>query len=239
MGNTEFYRYKLRSIKSDRSYITQKEVDILLTYLKENKKWDYYIIVYNLIHLQKTYVPMSKLSVNDLLIPDEIPIPDKSPFSLAITGVNQRLKVYLNECGIKDLNISSKFFSRKIIINNETVYGFIKQQKKTFDKNKDGFIYVLKYYHLQSEICKQLTDKKVGITYDLEKRVKNLTLGPIDVKVVKYWKMDYSLCMECEKILHNRLSDRRIIGEWFTDNDNSLIEIVENELIKNYGYHPE
>ena len=213
-----------------KTYISQETVDKFLSFLKRNRLWNYYLIVYNLIHSKKTYIGLQKGDLSNILIPEGIPIPKKNPFILKITGVNTQLKIYQKRCDITDVNFSTRLFKTKFTMGGKTFYGKINQEKSK-NRNIDvGYVYVIKYVHRDPEISKLLTDKKVGITYDINKRLKQLTLGTINVEVVKVWEYKTKTVKFFEKKIHSKLKERNLIGEWFSDEDNSLIDVVDNIL---------
>jgi hypothetical protein len=222
---------------NDKTYVSQEKVDLFLSFLKSKELWGYYLIVYNLIHSQKTYVELQKGGLDNIIIPEGIPIPNKNPFLINICGVNTQLKIYQKQCGIMGVNFSTRLFKRKFSMGGEIFYGAVPQERNKNRKIDEGYVYIIKHVHRNPEVCKLLTDKKIGITYDIDKRSKQLTLGTVGVEIVKLWKSSSDIVQFFEKEIHSRLRDRNLIGEWFSDEDNSLIGIVEgiineNSLIK-------
>lgn len=216
------------------TYISQERVDLFLSYLKKKNLWNYYIIVYNLIHSKKTYVELQKGKFEDLIIPNDIPTPPKNPFLLNITGVNTQLKVYQFDCGIRDVNFSTRLFKTKFTFGGKIFYGKLPPQEKNKNRDIDNcYIYVFKYVHRNPDICKLLTDKKIGITYDVNKRTKQLTLGTVSIQIIKLWKASSKTIKFLEKEIHSVLRERNLIGEWFSDDDDTLINLVENIINHN------
>ena len=213
-----------------RSYITEDEVKKFLNYLKIKNKYNYYIIIYNLVYGNKSYKELQSCQVEDLLIPDEIPIPEKNPFLINITGVNTNLKTHQALCGIRGVNFSTRLFKQKFIMDGKLYCGSLKKSKNKNVIYKEGYLYIMKNTHINPKICKILKDKKIGITTDLNRRLKSLTLGPVGVDVIKLWKTNYSNVKLMEKKIHSVLNERNTIGEWFSDENEDLIKIVENIL---------
>lgn len=216
-----------------RTYISQEELNIFLNFLKEKQIWNYYLIVYNLVHLNKTYIELKNSEISDLIIPDGIPIPNENPFKIGVSGVSQRLKVHQTLCGIRDVNFSTRLFNKKFTMNGKVYYGVLKEKKTKNRKIDEGYIYILKHTHRDPNISKLLSDKKIGITYDIEKRTKLLTLGTIGIEVIKVWKIEYTKCRILEKKIHNHLKKQNIIGEWFSDENDDVIKIIEKIILEN------
>lgn len=215
----------------NRTYITQEELDRFLNYLKLSKLWNYYLIVYNLVMSQRPYVEFKKMGVKELLIPQDIPIPNSNPFNLTIRGVNKMLKEYQFKSGIEGVIFSTKLFSRRFTLKGEIFYGILEKQKISYSKGKEGYVYVAKHNHRNPEVSKLLTDKKVGISYDYMKRMEGLTLGTVGIEVLRAWKMDKDMIKFMESKIHSKLKERKLIGEWFSDEDNNLVEMVENIVL--------
>jgi hypothetical protein len=214
-----------------RTYITQDELDRILSYLKLNKIWNYYLIIHNLVLSGKSY---KDLKLTDLNIPSGIPIPETNPFSISIRAVNKQLKNYQSKIGLRDVNLTTKIFSRKFTVRGEIFYGMINKQKISYIKGDESYIYILKHKHRNPEISKMFTDKKIGISHDYIKRIENLTLGTIGYEVLRTWKTSSKLVKFLEKNIHYELSDLKLVGEWFSDENNILIERVE-KIISSYN----
>jgi hypothetical protein len=211
-----------------KTYLTQEELDKFLTYLKKIKKWKYYLIVYNLVLLKKTYKEMKKM---DIIIPEGIPDPNCNPFLMNIRSVNKALKIFQAQCGIRDIPFTTKLFSRRFLMDGKIYYGTFKEKKLSYSKEEYGFIYIVKHTHRNPEVSKLLTDKKIGISFDYRKRIQQLTLGTVGIEVVKMWKSNNSLIMKLEKDIHSKLKERNLIGEWFSDEDDQLVGIVSNIIL--------
>lgn len=216
-----------------KTYVSEEQVNLFLSFLKSKEHWNYYLIVYNLIHSKKTYIELQKGNLEDILVPDNIPIPNKNPFVINISGVSHQLKIYQAQCGILGVNFSTRLFKRKFLMNGGVYYGSLPQGKSVNRKLDEGYVYIVKHIHRNPEISKLLTDKKIGITYDIEKRTKQLTLGTVGIEVIKLWKTSNSLIQFFEKKIHEQLRDRNLIGEWFSDEDNNLVSIVEEIINRN------
>lgn len=215
----------------NRTYITQQELDRFLNYLKLSKLWNYYLIIYNLVMSQQPYIEFKKKEVKELLIPEDIPIPKDNPFKLTIRGVNKTLKEYQTRCGIRGVTFSTKLFSRRFIIKGEIFYGILEKQKISYKKGEEGYVYIAKHNHRDPEVSKLLTDKKVGISYDYIKRMESLTLGTVGIEVLKAWKMNKDIIKFMESKIHSKLKERKLIGEWFSDENNDLVELVDNMVM--------
>jgi hypothetical protein len=214
-----------------RTYISQEELDKFLDFLKSKEIWNYYLIVYNLAYSNKTYKELNKVDISEILVPNGIPKPTINPFSINICGVNHQLKIYQTFCGIRDVvRFSTRLFRSKFIMDGKVYYGSIKKKRTSLREFDEYYIYLLKHCHRNPEISKLLTDKKIGITNNVEKRIKLLTLGPVEIEVVKLWKTTHSKAVLTEKKIHSKLSDRRLVGEWFSDEENNLINILDLEM---------
>lgn len=66
---------------------------------------------------------------------------------------------------------------------------------------------------------------KIGRTYDLRQRRKNLVALPFDIRLVQ--RIEVPDPVQLEALLHFRFRDKRVNGEWFKLNDNDLQEIAE------------
>ena len=220
-----------------RTYISQEELNIFLNFLKEKQIWNYYLIVYNLAHSNKTYIELKNSEISDLIIPDGIPIPNENPFKIAISGVSHRLKLHQTLCGIRNVNFCTSLFKKKFTINGEVYYGVLEEKRSKNRKINRGYIYVLKHTHRDPNVSKLLTDKKIGISYDIGKRTKLLTLGTVGIEVVKFWEMEYKNCQVLEKKIHEQFKNRNIIGEWFSDENDDIVKIIEKIILeKSYTF---
>jgi hypothetical protein len=108
--------------------------------------------------------------------------------------------------------------------------------------------YVDKHAHNRPEQYRwNFYDKKIGIAYDVEKRISNLqhdihcgkrkkkdktTLTPVKVESIKCWKLFQSDCFRFERYLHKFFIDRHIEGEWYADYESDIISIIESEIVK-------
>lgn len=219
-----------------RTYISQSELDRFLNYLKVSGKWNYYIIIHNLVIQQIPYVKLRKLPMSKLLIPEDCPIPTENPCSLIIRTINKQLKIYQAKCGIRDANFTTKLFSRRFTVKGEIFYGVLEENKITYKNESEGYVYIIKHSHRNPEISKLLTDKKIGISHDYLKRIGSLTLGTVGVEIIKVWKVSSSIIRFIENMLHTTFRERNLVGEWFSDEDDKLVGMVE-EMISSFVPH--
>jgi hypothetical protein len=98
-----------------------------------------------------------------------------------------------------------------------------------------NYIYIGQYYHKRGKPL-NVTEKKIGITTDINTREYNLnqTKGPIGYAMVVAWKVNESY-KEIERAIHALLDNVRSEGEWFEDDDETLIERVANYM-SIFGY---
>ena len=85
----------------------------------------------------------------------------------------------------------------------------------------EGYIYLGEHYDvLNREIG--ISDKKIGLSIDPISRENSLTKtkSPIRYRIVAVYKVDNM--RRVEKMLHSILDSRRVFGEWFKDDDDSL-----------------
>jgi len=85
----------------------------------------------------------------------------------------------------------------------------------------EGYIYLGEHYDvLNREIG--ISDKKIGLSIDPISREQSLTKtkSPIRYRIVAVYKVDN--IRKVEKMLHSILDSRRVFGEWFRDDDDTL-----------------
>jgi hypothetical protein len=85
----------------------------------------------------------------------------------------------------------------------------------------EGYIYLGEHYDvLNREIG--ISDKKIGLSIDPVGREQSLTKtkSPIRYRIVAVYKVDDM--RRVEKMLHSILDSRRVFGEWFKDDDDTL-----------------
>jgi len=85
----------------------------------------------------------------------------------------------------------------------------------------EGYIYLGEHYDvLNREIG--ISDKKIGLSIDPINREISLTKtkSPIRYRIVSAYKVDDM--RRVEKMLHSILDSRRVFGEWFRDDDDTL-----------------
>jgi hypothetical protein len=211
-------------------YVNQGHLDKILKYLEETENWTYYYMIYNMVHTGLSFSQLKKKK-GDLLIPKGIPEPPKNPFSLHIRTVNKQLKVYFVFAGIHDVLPSTFSFINKMTLDGQIFYGMSPrsntQQPTRVKKEGIGFIYLVRHIHNNPIINNLLTDKKIGVSINVKGRMNSLTLGTIGLEVLKVWELDLSYAYKLEKKIHKILHKRHLVGEWFEDSDNTLI----NELL--------
>jgi len=80
--------------------------------------------------------------------------------------------------------------------------------------------------------------KKIGIAKDVEERRKQLsgTKAPIFVETVCAWDFPENNARAVEQAIHGLLSNKRTDGEWFHDDDNSIVESIGN-LMSAFGFN--
>lgn len=85
----------------------------------------------------------------------------------------------------------------------------------------EGYIYLGEHYDvLNREIG--ISDKKIGLSIDPISREQSLTKtkSPIRYRILAVYKVDNM--RKVEKMLHSILDSRRVLGEWFKDDDDTL-----------------
>ena len=85
----------------------------------------------------------------------------------------------------------------------------------------EGYIYLGEHYDvLNREIG--ISDKKIGLSIKPIDREQSLTKtkSPIRYRIVAVYKVDNM--RKVEKMLHSILDSRRVFGEWFKDDDDTL-----------------
>ena len=86
----------------------------------------------------------------------------------------------------------------------------------------EGYIYLGEHYDvLGREIT--ITDKKIGLSINPVSRENQLnrTKSPIGYRIISVYKVDNM--NRVEKMLHAILDSRRVHGEWFKDDEDTLI----------------
>jgi hypothetical protein len=237
-----------------RTYITKDELKSLLNIIKRDKKYDFYIIIKCLTELNVGYKVLEKMTWDKLAIAlsdrkdlyNELvefrDIANSKRKSYKVNHIvqisnryfNEKIKEYQRYAGIsRSVNISSKIFGSRIYLESGEVHGVIEYVKKNklAEPPKNNFLYVVRHKHRDDMINALLKDKKIGITNDLNHRIKGLTLGPVEIECLKVWKIDFSFIHKVEKILHKKFEDRKIIGEWFEDMDNNIVQEIEKEIM--------
>jgi hypothetical protein len=93
-----------------------------------------------------------------------------------------------------------------------------------------GYSYVGTHYDVQGREI-GIFDKKYGITKTPEIRERNLTAtkSPIQFMNIRLWQFESELiARNVEQVVHKTLKYRNTFGEWFKDDDEDLISIVES-----------
>ena len=85
----------------------------------------------------------------------------------------------------------------------------------------EGYIYLGEHYDVLSREI-DISDKKIGLSVDPLVREQSLTntKSPIRYRIVAVYKVDNM--RKVEKMLHSILDSRRVFGEWFRDDDDTL-----------------
>jgi hypothetical protein len=217
-----------------RTYISNDELNRFLNYLKVNKRWGYYVIIYNITKTGKSFTELKKINFIDIEIPKDVPIQDKNPFNITIRSFNQFLNLHGALSGLREIHFSTKLFLNKFMFKGNIYYGTMEKDRKSYKMMpNEGYLYIVKHVHRNPDVSKLLTDKKVGFSSNYLKRIEGLTLGTVGIELIKYWKMSMVMVKFIEKEIHNKLKDRQIIGEWFSDDDNQLVDMVSN-IISSY-----
>jgi len=96
-----------------------------------------------------------------------------------------------------------------------------------------GYVYIGEHYDISGRPL-SITDKKIGLTVNPEQRESSLsrTKSPILYRHIKIYEVDDMY--KVEKLLHAILSSRNTNGEWFEDNDDSLVNDFST-FIEVYG----
>jgi hypothetical protein len=97
----------------------------------------------------------------------------------------------------------------------------------------EGYIYLGQYYDVLGREL-SLSDKKIGLSKDPVGREYQLnrTKSPIGYSIISLFKVDNM--NKVEKMLHSILDGRRVSGEWFRDDEDTLTGEFIN-FMKIYG----
>jgi hypothetical protein len=153
---------------------------------------------------------------------------------MTIRGFNRVMKEHQRYMGMRHIvDFSTKLFNTRVVVESEEVYGYVEYKKasKIVKEKKDNYIYVLKHTHRDERVNKLLTDKKIGLTNNPYNRKSSLTLGPVGIECLKLWKVEISFIGKVEKLLLKKFEDKWIIGEWFKDEDDTLVREIEKEIM--------
>jgi hypothetical protein len=193
-----------------------------------------------MVHTGLSFSQLKK-NPDKIIVPPDVPYPSTPPFSRHIRTVNKQLKTHLVYAGIHDICPSTFSFINKLTVDGVTYYGMSPRTKAYAEKYPNekkgvGFIYFVKHRHLNPELSKLLTDKKIGVTKNIKMRMHSLTLGPIDLEILKVWEMEINYAHKLEKIIHSCLQDKHLVGEWFNDPNNTLmgelLSIMESKNVR-------
>ena len=85
----------------------------------------------------------------------------------------------------------------------------------------EGYIYLGQYYDVLGRPL-IMSDKKIGLSKDpvLREYQLNRTKSPIGYTIIAVYKVDDM--NKVEKMLHSILDSRRLVGEWFRDDEDTL-----------------
>jgi hypothetical protein len=100
----------------------------------------------------------------------------------------------------------------------------------------EGYIYIGEHYDvLGREIT--IPDKKIGLSINPVSRENQLnrTKSPIGYRIITAYKVDNM--KKVENMLHAILDSRRVYGEWFKDDEDTLTNEFINFMIA-YGSEP-
>lgn len=101
-------------------------------------------------------------------------------------------------------------------INQEEMEGWRRRTKKSKNKKDDErYIYLFE--------CNG--KYKIGVTKDVEKRLRQLNNRPFEVKLVEKTKL-VTQALEKEQKLHSELSSYIIDGEWYDFNEEQLNTVI-------------
>lgn len=107
-----------------------------------------------------------------------------------------------------------------------TICQYYVKKKSSKDLNHNykimqGYIYLGELYDVNNRSI-NISDKKIGLSIDPIKRENQLnrTKSPIGYRVLSAFKVDNMY--KVEKMLHSILDSRRIHGEWFSDDEDTL-----------------
>ena len=94
-----------------------------------------------------------------------------------------------------------------------------------------GHVYIAEYWNMHTDEPVE-NIYKVGMTEreNPQKRIAELgdTLGVVKCRIVRHWACEDP--RTAENILHNKLKDKRIEGEWFAHDKLTLIKLIDETL---------
>ncbi len=109
-----------------------------------------------------------------------------------------------------------------------------RKQKETSDK---GFVYIGEY--IDSETKQPLFDQfKIGHSSNLEKRAVSLSggvAGPLEFVIKFYWEFESGEAYAVEQAMHGKFTQYRKNGEFFSNLNGLLPELVDDEITSRFG----
>lgn len=108
---------------------------------------------------------------------------------------------------------------------------------KNRETPENGYVYIGEY--INSDTKQPLFDQlKIGFTTNLENRATALSggvSGPLEFEMKCFWEFNSSVAYAVEQSLHGKFSDFRKNGEFFTNEQGLLIDLVDDEITERYG----
>lgn len=100
-----------------------------------------------------------------------------------------------------------------------------------------GYVYIGEY--LDSQTKKPLFNQlKIGYTSNIKQRAAALgggVIGPLEFCMNYYWEFESNFAYAIEQALHGKFARYRASGEFFTDSDGLLVDLVDDEITSQYG----
>jgi T5orf172 domain len=112
---------------------------------------------------------------------------------------------------------------------------FLRDKQKAIPDS--GYVYIGEYTN--SETNQPLFNQiKIGYTTNLMNRATTLSggvVGPLKFVIKYHWKFDSDFAYAIEQALHGKFSQYRKKGEFFSNPDCLLPELVDDEITQSYG----